>query len=376
VASVIILTTGTLSGTVSGTDQREPVRPQPSHEQDQAGADLYAAACATCHGPEGGGAPAALVAFDDPLPDFRDCGFATREPDADWLAVVHDGGPARAFGRMMPAFGEALTIQQMERVIAHVRTLCDDASWPRGELNLPRPLFTEKAFPEDEVVLTTSVATAGRAAMHSKLVYERRIGARNQMEVVVPFTVGDGISGMGTGWRGGIGDLTLGMKRAMTHSLARGTIVSAAGEIVLPIGDETLGLSKGTAVFEPFVSAGQVLPRDGFLHAQAGIELPFDRDIAAREAFWRLAVGRSFSQHRWGRTWSPMIEVLAARELQSGQVTHWDLVPQMQVTLSTRQHVMASGGVRIPVNDRQERHSEIVVYLLWDWFDGPLFGGW
>jgi hypothetical protein len=351
-----------------------PMRPQASHEPS--GAEIYASACASCHGPDGAGSPAALVAFADPLPDFRDCSFATREPDADWMAVAHDGGPARAFGRMMPAFGEALTMDQLQRALDHVRTLCADAAWPRGELNLPRPLVTEKAFPEDEVVLSTSVATRGDGHVSNKLVYERRLGPRNQMEVVVPFTFGNGLTGTNGSWRGGVGDLTLGMKRAVAHSLARGTIFSAAGEIILPIGDEALGLSKGTAVFEPFVSFGQILPADGFVQAQAGIELPFDRDVATEEAFWRLAVGRSFSQRRWGRTWSPMVELLAARELASGHATQWDVAPQMQVTLSTRQHIMASGGVRVPINEREGRHPQILVYLLWDWFDGPLFGGW
>jgi hypothetical protein len=42
-----------------------------------------------------------------------------------------------------------------------VRTFCASDAWPRGELNLPRALVTEKAFPEDEAVLTTSVATSG-----------------------------------------------------------------------------------------------------------------------------------------------------------------------------------------------------------------------
>jgi hypothetical protein len=87
-------------------------------------------------------------------------------------------------------------------------------------------------------------------------------------------------------------------------------------------------------------------------------------------------VGRSFSQHRWGRTWSPMLEAVAARELESGQTTQWDLVPQLQVTLSTRQHIMANLGVRFPVNQRAERHPQVMFYFLWDWFDGPLFGGW
>lgn len=364
------------AGTAPAEARSDRAQPQASHDQDRPGADLYAAACASCHGMDGGGAPATLVAFEDSLPDFRDCAFATREPDADWLAVTHDGGPARAFGRMMPAFGGALTIDEMQRVLGHVRTFCADSSWPRGELNLPRPLVTEKAFPEDEVVLSAAVDTHEGGAISNRLVYERRIGARNQVEVIVPFTFGNHLGDAGGGWRGGVGDLALGMKRALAHSLSRGTIVSVAGEVILPIGDEALGLSNGTAVVEPFVAFGQILPAEGFLQAQAGIEMPFDRDVAPAEAFWRVALGRSFSQDRWGRTWSPMVELLAARELESGQVTHWDLAPQVQVTLSTRQHVMASGGIRFPVNAREGRHAQLVVYLLWDWFDGPLFGGW
>ncbi|MGQ0736919.1 MAG: c-type cytochrome, partial [Acidobacteriota bacterium] len=75
----------------SGGVRPEELRPHPSHEPQgaprppQGGPDLYARACATCHGADGRGASRALVAFDDPLPDFTDCSFASREPDEDWL---------------------------------------------------------------------------------------------------------------------------------------------------------------------------------------------------------------------------------------------------------------------------------------------------
>jgi hypothetical protein len=336
----------------------------PSFAAAQSAQSLYTSACATCHGPDGRGSPQATVAFADPLPDFTDCSFATREPDADWLAVVHDGGPARAFGRMMPAFRGALTLDQMQEIVTYVRTLCGEDAWPRGELNFPRPLVTEKAFPEDEAVLTTTIDTSGEAPASNKFVYERRIGARNQFEAIVPFTAD------------GLGDIAVGAKRAILHSLTRGAILSVAGEIVLPTGDEAAGLTKGTVVFEPFLSFGQMLPREGFIQAQVGAELPADRDKATPEAFWRVVLGRSFSQQRWGRTWSPMVELLAARELESGAGSLWDIAPQLQVTLSTRQHIMVSGGVRMPVNRRGERHTQLMFYALWDWFDGPLVGGW
>src|SRR4029453_12673147 len=57
--------------------------------------EVYRAACATCHAPDGRGSARTVVGFDAPLPDFTDCRFATGEPDPDWFAVVHEGGPVR-----------------------------------------------------------------------------------------------------------------------------------------------------------------------------------------------------------------------------------------------------------------------------------------
>jgi hypothetical protein len=37
---------------------------------------------------------------------------------------------------------------------------------------------------------------------------------------------------------------------------------------------------------------------------------------------------------------------------------------------------MVNAGVRIPLNDRQDRSTRAMVYLLWDWFDGAFFEGW
>jgi len=332
---------------------------------------VYHAACATCHGPDGKGAPPSRVGFALPLPDFTDCSFATREPDSDWLAVIHDGGPARAFDPLMPAFAEALSEVDMRKALAHVRTFCADRAWPRGDLNLPRPLVTEKAFLEDEAVFSSSVVTEGEASVSNKLVYEKRIGARNQVEIVVPF----GFKETDQGTAHGIGDVAIGFKRALFHSLASGTIVSVTGEAVLPTGDEKDAFGKGYGIFEPFVTFGQILPADSFVQFQGGIELPTGED-AAQEAFWRTTVGKTFSQGTFGRAWSPMIEVIGFKELEEGQKVNWDLVPQLQVSLSTRQHILANVGVRIPVNERAGRNTQVLFYLLWDWFDGGLFKGW
>lgn len=240
-------------------------------------------------------------------------------------------------------------------------------------MNLPRPLVTEKAYPEDEAVLTTSFDIENEGSVFNEIVYERRFGAQNQLEIVFPFGYSERSNGNWTG--GHLGDMAVGVKRILHHSLNSGSIVSLTGEVILPTGDEVLGFGKGTTVLEPFVTYGQVLPYNGFLHFQSGLEYPVLRDKANDEAFWRAAVGKSFNPKPRGRTWSPMVEVLGSRELESGAVNHWDIAPQMQVTLNTRQHIMLNVGLRIPADD-PDRDPQLMFYILWDWFDGGLFEGW
>jgi mono/diheme cytochrome c family protein len=332
------------------------------------GESVYRAACAACHGPDGRGAPQLTVGFDVPLPDFTDCSFNSREPAADWFAIGHDGGPVRAFDARMPAFGQVLTAAQLELSVSYIKRFCGDRSWPAGELNLPRALVTEKAFPEDEAVLSTTVASG---TFVNEFLYERRIGARTQYEVKVPVAVQEGDAG----WRRGLGDVAAAVKHAFHHSLERGHIFAAAAEIVLPTGKENEGLGGGVTVFEPFAAFGQMLPADGFIQAQTGFEIPFAEGHAT-EFFWRGVLGKSFVQGEFGRTWSPIVEVVGAKELADGEPALWDVVPQMQVTLSKRQHIMMNVGVRLPVNERDSRRTQVLTYLLWDWFDGGLFDGW
>jgi hypothetical protein len=86
----------------------------------------------------------------------------------------------------MPPWESLLSADELKRAVSHLRTFCTDGRWPRGELNLPRPLVTGKAFPEDEIVVSTSTATRGDGEVVSKFIYERRISPRNQVEVSVP----------------------------------------------------------------------------------------------------------------------------------------------------------------------------------------------
>jgi mono/diheme cytochrome c family protein len=349
-----------------------------SGDSPQTGKAIYAAACSSCHGADGRGAPPSLVGFSTPLPDFTDCDFANREPDSDWMGVSYEGGPSRGFSEFMPAFQGALTVEQVQLAVTHIRSFCTDSRWPRGELNLARALITGKAFPEDEAVLTTAIATEGSGEIANKIVYEQRFGPRNQWEIVVPFGWLESAVGESSdaSWGSAIGDIAVALKRAFYHDWHKGTIVSVAGELILPTGDDELGFGKGTTVFEPFVAWGQILPADFFLQTQLGFELPFDTDRAEREGFLRAALGWTTTTGEFGRAWSPILEILAARELASDGEVNLDIVPQIQITLNKRQHIMFNIGVRTALNNRSRENTQIVFYLLWDWFDGTLFEGW
>ena len=352
------------------------------------GEELYQASCANCHGPDGTGLPDALLAFEEELPDFTDCDFAVREPDADWIAVAHEGGPVRGFSEMMPAFRGALTEEQIGRVISYIRTMCTDARWPAGELNLPRLLVTEKAYPEDEWVIEADAASDGDAAT-AAFVYEWRFGPQSQVEFVLPYgwgrmpTAPTGRGGGGNATSGGLvhglGDIALGVKHAAFHDGDAGTILSFMGEVILGTGDQGAGPGSGRTWIEGFMSFGQLLPGDGFLQAQLGAKTPIVGDTddhISTELFAQGALGMTWSRTPWGRAWSPAIEVLVKRATLDGSDTRIDLVPQVQVALNTRQHVLANFGIAIPTTARAGRSPRFLAYVLLDWFDGGFFEGW
>ncbi len=107
------------------------------------------------------------------------------------------------------------------------------------EFNLPRPLFTEKAYPEDEVVVTSS-ADSSRAGIEGEFLYERRIGQEGMVEVEVEVALPLAYRGSGyaTGASGagrtlGVGDVSFGYKRTVHLYPRRGSIFSLGAEAVL-----------------------------------------------------------------------------------------------------------------------------------------------
>jgi hypothetical protein len=59
-------------------------------------------------------------------------------------------------------------------------------------LNLPRALVTEKAFPENELVISTAASASGAPAWTTDVIDERTIiDARTQLEIDVPVNYAD-----------------------------------------------------------------------------------------------------------------------------------------------------------------------------------------
>jgi hypothetical protein len=210
------------------------------------------------------------------------------------------------------------------------------------------------------------------------LTYEWQFAAKNQLEVELPVNV---VRDNGAPARSGVGDSVIGIKHVLFFDLdpnaATGSILSVQGELSLPTGSKSKALGTGQTALGAFVAYDLLLPANSFLQIQAGGDIPRHMAEGARTVYARMALGRSFAAGiAPGRLWSPMLEVVANRDLQGGAVTEFDVIPQFEVTLSSRQHVSANLAYRIAVNDTTQRSSQIMLYVLWDWLDGGLLEGW
>jgi mono/diheme cytochrome c family protein len=364
------------AGVSSVAAQTAPGQPNaPSKLKLDTGKQIYEAGCVACHGPDGKGQSQNLAGFERPetFPDFTDCPTSTPEPDVQWRAIITNGGPARAFSQIMPSFKDLLTPEQIVKVVDHLRSLCTENTWPRGDLNLPRAMITEKAFPENETVVTGAINARGTPGIASAAMYERRIGASAMFEVIVPFD----FTNDGSSWGSAFGDLAIGYKQKLFHSLKKGSIFSVGGEVAAPTGNRTLGTGGESTIFEGFAAFGQLLPGSSFLQVHTGFELPAHPDDVPRAYYLRTAIGKTFStEGGLGRRWSPMIEFIADRDLVSGATTNWDVVPEIQIPMSKRMHILGNIGFRIPANNTADRQKQVMFYVLWDWVDGGLLQGW
>jgi mono/diheme cytochrome c family protein len=317
--------------------------------------EIYAAWCVKCHGADGSGRLAVATVKTTPR-DFTNCKLATAEADTDWELITAKGGPPAGMSSEMPAFGELMQPEQVRAMVAHLRSFCKEDGWPLGNVNFPRPMFTEKAFPENEFVVAPVVShqSGEPASVGFKSVYEQRIGRRAHAEIGVPLE-----SAVVDERSTGIGDVSVATKYVLHTNRASTRIVSTGLEVKFPTGSQSKGLGGGTAVFEPFLAAGVGL---GLNIVQGNIkyEFPTADPWGDAEFVYNTYFGRTLDTRP--SAWTLAVEL-------NGVQKDLAFTPQVRKALTRTGALAAAGGVQIPLNNRSDQPVRYVGYVLWEYLD-------
>ena len=116
--------------------------------------------------------------------------------------------------------------------------------------------------------------------------------------------------------------------------------------------------SSSVCDLQPDIALGRIA------HLHGGVGMPVGSDDAYAESFWRVAVGKTIVERRWYRAWSRWLSSSARGRSRRERACFWDAVPQVQVSLSKRQHVLLNVGIRVPVNPQEGRRGTMMTYLL------------
>src|SRR5206468_4814166 len=176
-------------------------------------------------------------------------------------------------------FGAAAAAERVRAVVHHARARCGAPGWPAGEASGRRADLVERAFPEDEWV----VVEQGRG---QKLVYERRLGKRLQLE-------GEARTAFDSLHRAFDG-VTAAIKYNLWHSLEHRALATLGLEVTPPLGRQDLW------EVEPYVAFGAVPV--GALVVQGQIVSTWEESGGATAVSYRLGAGRQI-----GRL-TPMLE--------------------------------------------------------------------
>ena len=312
-------------------------------------AALYRAWCGACHGADGRGRAARQTRLEVTPASLADCRVSSAETEDRWVGVTGKGGAAFGLSLDMPAFGEAATDAQLRAVVRSIRSLCGERGWPPGELNFPRPFLAEKAFPENEVVITAH--GPGQA-----FIFEHRVGPRLQVEGSVT-TVFDSLHRPFEGVTGGL-------KYNLWHSFERRALASLGIEAAPPLGRRDLW------EVEPFLAVGANPGRA--LLVQGEVFGTWEETEGITGWSYRIGLGRELG----GGRFVPMLEVGGTEPRRGKGERTLSVVPQVWVQLSRLGHVAASLGVELPAVGPEPRHPRVTAFVLWDYGDGGLFRGW
>ena len=125
IASILLLIS------IAGCQNSDDGDPQASKETIALGQQVYAARCASCHGANGEGQkPEAPLEPDEtgrfPAPPHDETGHTWHHDDDLLVRIVKDGGMGGDMFYEMPAFGDILTNDEIEAVLAFIKTMWTD----------------------------------------------------------------------------------------------------------------------------------------------------------------------------------------------------------------------------------------------------------
>lgn len=323
--------------------------------------EMYHAWCATCHADDGAGKVAGRIGTKTPL-DFTNCRLATPESDADWQLVISRGGAAAGLSFDMPAF-EALTAEQVTLLIDHLRSFCREPGWPIGNVNLPRALFTAKAFPDDEFTIKPVVSHSPDIFPYIQMEgsYSRRIGRRGHAEISLPLDSVDWVTGRVTG----IGDVAI-EGGYVVHTNEQWTAIATAGmRATFPSGSRRWGFGEGTTSLEPYLATGAVW-RGLYLQTEIRARFlmhQFEKTDRTRILNFSAAVSHDLSTRP--STWNIGLEV---NLIDSGV----SITPQVRKGLTRTGALAAALGVQIPLRAPYLHFNGTTRwagYLVWDYLE-------
>jgi cytochrome c oxidase cbb3-type subunit 3 len=96
-----------------------------AHAADaEQGKKLYGQFCVSCHGQSGKGDGAAAAALNPKPRDHTNREYMSKLSDAELLNVIKNGGASIGKSPLMPPWGASLKDEQIQDIIAYIRTLC------------------------------------------------------------------------------------------------------------------------------------------------------------------------------------------------------------------------------------------------------------
>jgi mono/diheme cytochrome c family protein len=89
----------------------------------KAGFEVHKKKCLACHGELGKGDGPAASMLEVKLSDWTDKAKMTKLTDDDLLKIINKGGSAVGKSKLMPGFGEKLSKQEIQGLVAYIRSL-------------------------------------------------------------------------------------------------------------------------------------------------------------------------------------------------------------------------------------------------------------